>query len=135
MYASKQNCCMIRRMLAWLQLPGLTMVAAKKPHHHPDLSIVVGKLDKIYAALKLQEKRIMATLAEVQAKIAAVAVDIAAEKAEVQAAITDLKAQIQALQDQIGSGSVVTAADLDALVSALDTMSVAVKDISEPVVA
>lgn len=47
---------------------------------------------------------------------------IADEKAQVQAGIDVLNAKIQALQDQIASGSVVTAADLDEIKAAVNNI-------------
>ena len=44
---------------------------------------------------------------------------IADEKAQVQSGIDALNVKIQALQDQIASGSVVTAADLDEIKTAV----------------
>jgi septal ring factor EnvC (AmiA/AmiB activator) len=81
---------------------------------------------------KAERKNIMATLQDVKDKIDAVKADLIAEKGEVQTAISALKAQIIALQELLNSGSNVTPADLDALVSSLDQISVGVKDISEP---
>lgn len=75
---------------------------------------------------------IMATLQDLQQKLAELGQTIVAEKAEVQGALTDLKAQIATLQGQIASGTLVTAADLDNLVAAVDAIVVGVKDISEP---
>lgn len=113
-----------------LSLPGAIMKALAKlfeRRHHVDLSHIEFRLHKM-------EIHIMATLLEVQAKIVAIAADIAAEKNEVQALLTDLKAQIKVLTDQIGTGTVVTAADLQGLVDSLNAIEQNVKDISEPVV-
>lgn len=75
----------------------------------------------------------MATLKDVQDALAQAAVDATAEKAEVTAAIQALKDKIAALQAQIDAGTVVTSADLDAIVASINGIDAQVKDISVPV--
>lgn len=89
--------------------------------------------------LKLQQevKGIMATLKEVQDQLDAVNAKIAAEKQEVAdkvAALNEqikaLQDQVKALQDQIAAGSIVTAADLDALVTKITDIGTGVEAIN-----
>lgn len=75
----------------------------------------------------------MATLADVKAALAQAAADATAEKAEVATAIKTLSDQIVALQAQIAAGTAVTAADLDDLVTQINGIDTAVKDITVPV--
>lgn len=74
----------------------------------------------------------MATLADINAALATLAANIAAEKQQVADAVAALQAQIQALQDQITNGGVVSAADLDAVVAAVNDLNTAVQNIQEP---
>ena len=83
------------------------------------MAIEVWLLDKV---LKLEEQvnfltkrsnENMATLQEVHDKIEA-------EKAQVAAAVGELQNEIQVLKDQLGTGVVVTAEQLDALSAAVD---------------
>ena len=86
------------------------------------------KIDRLIKSITRGEKT-MATiaeqLAELRATIAQVKVDLADEKTEVAAAI-------QALKDQIGSGTPVTAADLDELITSVKDIGAGVKDIFIP---
>lgn len=88
----------------------------------------------LFTVIFLKEfKHIMATLQELKDAIASVKVDIAAEKAEVQSKLADLLQQIKELKDQIAAGTLVTQADLDALIVSVSEIDAGVKDISEPV--
>lgn len=72
-----------------------------------------------------QLEKIMAKLEDVQAKIAEVGAAVAAEAAEVKVAIQNLK-------DQLEAGAAVTAADLDGLINALQSVEDGVKGIVTP---
>jgi chromosome segregation ATPase len=83
-------------------------------------------------SLETQGVLIMATLAELQAKIESINTTIDAERAEVQALLAGLRAQIQDLQNQIGAGQLVSQAQLDALAASADAIVARVQAISEP---
>ncbi len=74
----------------------------------------------------------MATLEDIQAALAQAAADATAEKAEVAAAIQALNDKITALQGRVGSGGVVTAADLDGVLAQIQGIDAQVKDITVP---
>lgn len=74
----------------------------------------------------------MATLDELTAKLEDINVAIGEERAEVQGLLSGLRDQIQVLQDQIGSGQLVTQEQLDGLAASADAIVARVRDISEP---
>ena len=74
----------------------------------------------------------MATLDELTAKLEDINVAIGEERAEVQGLLGGLRDQIQVLQDQIGSGQLVTQEQLDGLAASADAIVARVRDISEP---
>lgn len=87
-----------------------------------------------FTVLEEKGEQIMATLAELQAKIEAINITIDEERTQVQGLLVGLRAQIQALQDQIAAGSLVSQAQLDALAASADAIVARVRDISEPAV-
>jgi flagellar hook-associated protein FlgK len=92
------------------------------------------EISKALAHLTRQGNSIMATLDDVKAALAQAAADATAEKAEVATAIQALNDRIAALQTQIAAGTLVTAADLDALVTQINGIDAQVKDITVPAV-
>lgn len=91
--------------------------------------------ESLLRAILTQGQHIMATLQQVTDRIAKIAADADAEKAEVAALLQGLKDQIKALQDQIAAGTGVTSADLDGILTALDSVDSKVADISGPTAA
>jgi predicted RNA-binding Zn ribbon-like protein len=72
---------------------------------------------------------IMTTLLDIKSSLAKLSSDIAAEKAEVSAAVLVLTEQVAALQATLAAGTGVTAEDLDALMTQINGVDAAVKDI------
>lgn len=86
-------------------------------------------LDEIKAVRRVM----MATFAEVNAKMAEINQAITDERNEVQALLEAMRQQIQALQDQIASGVLVDQGQVDSLAATADSILARVKAISEPV--
>lgn len=74
----------------------------------------------------------MTTLSDIKTSLAKLSSDIAAEKAEVSAAVAVLTEQVAALQATLAAGTGVTAEDLDGLMTQINGVNDAVKDIIVP---
>jgi hypothetical protein len=81
--------------------------------------------------LVLMEEHIMATLKDVTNALEALKTTAAEERTEVLAVLDDMKAQIAALQEQIASGTSVTAADLDVVMNQIADAAAVVEGIQE----
>ena len=99
------------------------------------LDYMQAQLDFILLTIINRSNQIMSTVNDLQAAIDAAVAATATEQAQVQAALAAQAASIQALTDQIAqlqAGSVVTQAELDALVVAAQGIAAAVDAIYTP---
>jgi hypothetical protein len=92
-----------------------------------------GSITSRLGRLEIQGTIIMATAADLEAKITAIGTAADAERVEVQGLLGGLRDQIQSLQDLIAQGSQVTPEQLDALGFLADSITARVQGISEPV--
>jgi len=104
----------------------------KHLHIHIHLDSVGEILKQLLSPLNTLGAKIMATLDDVKAALAAAAEAATNEKAEVGTKLDNLNVQIQALKDQIAGGTLVTAADLDALVTQINGIATDVENITTP---
>ena len=88
-----------------------------------NINVSLSQLNELFSI----GNTIMATLADIQAALAQAATDATAEKQVVSDALKALVDKVAALQNQIDSGSVVTSADLDAVLASITGLDAQVK--------
>lgn len=86
-------------------------------------------LDKILTEIKLFRSSIMATIADLEAKVTTLVNGVKSEQAQAAIKLQALADEIKSLKDQIAAGSPATQADLDRLATALDSITTAVANI------
>jgi len=114
------------------------MLHSRHTDSHLHLHVYLDSIDEVVvkhllSPIKAIGDKVMATLADVQAALAQAAQDATTEKEEVAVAIQELSDQITALKDQLESGTVVSAEDLDSLVATIQGIDEQVKGITVPV--
>lgn len=92
-----------------------------------------GEFLQILNQLLTNQGTIVATLQDLNDALATAKADIATAKTAVQVQLIDLAAQVQSLKDQIAGGSIVTAADLDTVLTAIKDVDESAKTIGESV--
>ena len=105
---------------------------------HDELKIVQYRLDLFISTLINRSNSIMATLEELQSSLNNLSLTITNERAQVQAALALQSEKIDELVEQIANtqtNAPITPAQLDGLMAAIDSISVAVDGIYSPSVA
>lgn len=101
-------------------------------HIHNESVITPAFIETLVDSLKTMERKIMATLAEVQTELTDLKATTNSEHQQAQVIldkVTALEAQVADLQAQLAAGNVATSADLDGLLTQIRDIKTGVNNI------